>query len=133
MSRNGNKNKDTQLGMSHGTANSKLRKMLLFKYVNMCNEAVCFRCGEVIDNIDNFSVDHKVPWLNSKDPNGLFFDLDNIKFSHVSCNFGSRRTAKRLRNHGHSLYRDGCRCPICYNTQVAHNRRRTENKRSKDT
>jgi len=128
-----NEKKDTQLGVAHGTANGKLRKMLLFKYVIACGDGICFRCGKVIDNIDNFSIDHKIAWLDSKDPIGLFFDLDNIAFSHVDCNARSRRTAKRLRNHGHSLYRDGCRCPICYNTQVAHNRRRTENKRSKDT
>ena len=39
--------------------------------------------------VDEFSVEHKIPWLDSDDPIGLFFSLDNIAFSHHSCNSGA--------------------------------------------
>jgi len=61
---NSNKKKDLQLGMAHGTAANRLRKKLLFKYVTMCGDNTCFRCGKSIDSIDNFSIDHKIAWLN---------------------------------------------------------------------
>jgi hypothetical protein len=124
MSVNGNKKKDAQLGMSHGKATGKLRRAILFNYATKCNENICFRCNKIIDNIDNFSVDHKIAWLDSEDPVGLFFDLDNVAFSHIDCNARNHRVVKRPRNHGQSLYKDGCRCEICYESQVVHNRRR---------
>ena len=125
MSKNGNKKKDTQLGMAHGTANSKLRKMLLFKYVTACKENICFRCGNVIDNIDNFSIDHKKDWLDSEDPVGLYFSLDNIAFSHLNCNINNSKEGPhpRPRNHGRTLYSAGCRCEICYKAKQDDNRR----------
>lgn len=121
---NGNKKKDLQLGMPHGTANSKLRKALLFKYVVSCNDNTCFRCGKVIDDINNFSIDHKIAWLDSLDPVGLFFSMDNIAFSHLDCNCSAgKKPQTQPINHGiQNGYKKGCRCPDCYNAQVIHNR-----------
>ena len=126
MSINGNKKKDTQLGMAHGTASNRLRKMLLFKYVVSCGDNKCFQCGKVIDNIENFSIEHKVAWLNTENPVKLFFDLDNVSFSHLSCNIASgTKMEKQPINHGtQSGYKKGCRCHACYDAQVAHNKRR---------
>lgn len=89
-----NTKKNEQLGMPYGTANNKLKKQILFAYIQRCEDNVCYRCGEKIENIENFSIDHKVPWLdNSPD---LFWDLDNIAFSHLSCNAGAgRRRSKQ--------------------------------------
>ncbi len=117
-----NRKKDEQLEMPHGTAQHRLRKSLLFKYITICGESSCFRCDEVISNIDNFSIDHKTAWLDSEDPIGLFFSLDNVAFSHIDCNNKSKRPPKRVRNHGITLYQHGCRCSICYNAQVIRNR-----------
>lgn len=89
---NSNKKKDAQLGMAHGTATSQLRKILLFKYVTICGHNICFRCNKVIDNIDDFSIEHKIPWLDNQKPNKLFFDVDNIAFSHLKCNVPHRRS-----------------------------------------
>jgi len=78
--------KDEQLGTSHGAASSKLRKMLLFAFVqDVCLDA-CFRCGRKITKLSEFSIEHKEAWQDSDDPRGRFFDLQNIAFSHLRCN-----------------------------------------------
>ena len=86
-----NKKKTEQLGMSHGTATHRLRKHIMFKFVQMQGCDICFQCGEKIESVDHLSVEHKIPWLDSDDPVGLFFDLSNIAFSHLSCNVGAAR------------------------------------------
>jgi len=70
--------------MNCSTTASKLRKMLLFKYVKLAGHDICYRCGEKIESIDDFSVEHKKPWFY-EDPN-LFWDLNNVAFSHMRCN-----------------------------------------------
>jgi len=122
---NNNEKKNTQLGMAHGTASNKLRKMLLFKYVTLCGDSACFRCGKVIDNIDNFSIDHKIAWLDSIDPTKLFFSLDNVAFSHLDCNINEPKNGLHPRklNHGRTMYSRGCRCEICYKAKQEDNKR----------
>lgn len=70
--------------MPFGTANNKLRKNILFYLLVKYNENICFQCGELIDSVDQLSIEHKISWLD-KDVR-LFWDLDNIAFSHLSCN-----------------------------------------------
>ncbi len=116
-----NAKKDAQLGMAHGTAANRLRKTLLFKYVTKCSESLCFRCGHEIDNVDNFTIDHKIAWLDSENPVEVFFDLDNVAFSHTECNYKDRRFPARQRNHGRTLYDSGCRCEVCVNAKSIQN------------
>lgn len=89
-----NKNKADILGMPHGTATAKLRKQLLFKYVGFANCLTCYKCNEEITNIDDFSIEHILPWESTKDAD-KFWDLDNIAFSHMKCNkphvYGGRK------------------------------------------
>lgn len=84
-----NKRKNDQLGMPHGTANNILRKSIMFQLVKDLNRDVCYRCNKKIETIEDFSIDHKEAWLDN-DPN-LFWDLDNIAFSHLKCNIAHRR------------------------------------------
>lgn len=56
------KERTRQLGMSHGVATYKLRKMLLFALAQRCDLDTCFQCNEKITSIDDFSVEHKIPW-----------------------------------------------------------------------
>lgn len=95
---NTNQKKSEQLGLAFGTANSRLRKQLLFKYVSIAGANVCFSCEGVIESVDDFSIEHKKPWFN-KDPE-LFWDLDNIAFSHLKCNtphtYKGRRDARKV-------------------------------------
>jgi hypothetical protein len=79
-----NKRKSDFLGMNVSTANMRLRKMIIFELVKQLKRDVCYRCQEPIQSIDEFSIEHKLPWLD-KDVN-LFWNLDNIAFSHLACN-----------------------------------------------
>lgn len=104
-----NKLKSKQLGMPFGTASGRLRKQILFRYVVRCGDDICFKCKRKIKNIDNLSIEHKKPW-QGKDT-ALFWDLDNIAFSHLECN------KRRKKNYRHGSYlkysTHNCRCNKC--------------------
>lgn len=86
---NNNKKKQKQLGMPWGTAMGRLRKNILFNLLQRHQEDMCYRCNKKIENIEELSIEHKKPWLdNSVD---LFWDLDNISFSHLKCNIADSR------------------------------------------
>ncbi len=73
-----------QLGMPYGTAGQRLRKTILFHLLAKLKENVCFKCGTVIERIDDLSIEHKKPWEGIS--SDLFWDLENIAFSHIRCN-----------------------------------------------
>jgi len=75
-----------KLGMSKGTAANRLRKAILFSLLKDVGKNVCYQCGEEIKNLRDLSIEHKTPWLYSKNPIDTFFDINNIAFSHLSCN-----------------------------------------------
>ena len=52
----------------------------------------CYQCGNTIDKVEELSIEHKTPWLDSDTPKELFFNLENIAFSHLSCNCRARRS-----------------------------------------
>lgn len=79
--------KHLQLGMNPSTASGRLLKDLLFYYIP---DKRCYHCGKEITRQD-FSIEHKIPWLDSENPVELFFNLDNISFSHLSCNISKAR------------------------------------------
>ena len=81
-----NDRKSEALGMKHGTAAGRLRKALLFKYAKLAGADICYRCDSKIETTNEFSIDHKIDWLNHEDPPETFFDLDNVVFSHQRCN-----------------------------------------------
>lgn len=78
------RNISTQLGMPRGTAANRLRKLVLFDVLQRHNENICYRCNLEIRNANELSIEHKKPW-EGVDTN-LFWDLNNIAFSHLSCN-----------------------------------------------
>lgn len=86
--------KHIQLGMNASTASHRLVKDLLFKFVEDAGH-VCHQCGKPMTRND-FSIEHKTPWLDSEDPQKLFFDLDNIAFSHKWCNIAAARKPHKL-------------------------------------
>jgi hypothetical protein len=90
----GNKQKSDKLNMSFGKASHILRKNIIFMLVQKCNLDVCFRCGGKIE-FESLSIDHKIDWLYSQDPKELFFNLDNIAFSHLRCNVGATKNKLR--------------------------------------
>ena len=54
--------KSAFLGMPHGTANARLRNMILFHLLQKHGENICFNCSEMIETVDELSIEHKQPW-----------------------------------------------------------------------
>lgn len=120
--------KQKQLGMNPSTASGRLVKDILFKFVKEAGHK-CFICSGEMTR-ETFSVEHKTPWLDSEDPVKLFFDLENIAFSHKSCNIGAAR--RELAECGTpSAYYRGCRCQACRDSHAEYRRGKyTPTKRS---
>ena len=83
--------------MNPGTASGRLVKDLLWHFIVKADQHNCFRCGSKMTR-ENFSVEHKTPWLHSENPKDMFFDLDNVTFSHLNCNISSARKPNRKYN-----------------------------------
>jgi hypothetical protein len=118
-----------QLGMNPATASGALKKQLMFHLAQKCEMDTCYQCGKRIETSKELSVEHKTPWMDSEDPVGLFFDLDNIAFSHLSCNVSATRTRgpARYGEHGGSaMYQRGCRCQPCKDGKAEVARRHRE-------
>jgi hypothetical protein len=79
-----NEKKDATLGMPHGTAAGRLRKMLLFDCLKRHGENVCVRCHEYILRIEELSIEHIKPWEGISAE--LFWSLENVAYSHLRCN-----------------------------------------------
>ena len=86
--------KKEQLGIDPGTAQYRLVKDILF---DLIKDRPCYRCGEIMTR-ETFSIEHKVPWLHSENPIELFFDLENIDFSHLKCNSKSKRINRKYKD-----------------------------------
>lgn len=108
----------TNLGIAISTAKHRLDRIIMFSLIGRLNINICFRCKKPM-TVNNFSIEHKIPWLHDPDAKNLYFDLNNIDFSHNSCNQRFRRIIiqpgwnKGKITHGTSGYRSGCRCHIC--------------------
>lgn len=98
--------KAQQLGMNPSTAQQRLVKDLLWEHV--ASHTPCHRCGGDMSR-DTFSIEHLVPWLDSEDPVGLFFDLENVGFSHLACNVGASRVYRTSPEHKRKLATDWMR------------------------
>lgn len=113
--------KHQQLGMNASTASARLVKDILFMYV-VSSGQVCYRCGGKLDRA-TFSIEHITPWLDSEDPVRLFFDLDNIGFSHLRCNVEARRIKYSKAPHGtNAKYKTGCKCENCKKAHAIYKR-----------
>jgi len=87
--------KRLQLGLPIGTASHRLRKRVLFHLVQETGRDTCYRCGLQIVTPEDLVIDHKVAWLDRSAH--MFWDLDNIVFSHAQCNSQCRRTTANRR------------------------------------
>lgn len=82
--------KDKQLGMNSGTASARLTRDLMFHLLESSGLNTCDICEGVIHRED-LSISHIVPWLDSKNPRELFFDIGNVCYRHKWCNSSSVR------------------------------------------
>lgn len=104
--------KKEQLGMNPSTASGRLVKDVLWNLIVQTKQDICCKCKKLMTR-ETFSIEHIKPWLDSDDPVGLYFNLENISFSHLSCNISDARkqeatcgTYTRYKNHS-------CRCEPC--------------------
>jgi len=94
---NATRKKKNQLGMHPSTASNRLCKDLIWDFVVKTEQNHCYHCHHEMTR-ESFSIEHKTPWLDSDDPLGMFFDLENISFSHQSCNYGMARAKEDMRD-----------------------------------
>jgi hypothetical protein len=99
------------LGMNKGTAMHRLKKMIMFEFAKRLGMDKCYRCNLLIEDVSEFSVEHKESWL-WKDVK-LFWDINNIAFSHLICNSGAANFKKMGSCGSYSKYLRGCKCEIC--------------------
>jgi 5-methylcytosine-specific restriction endonuclease McrA len=81
-----NKKKSDQLGLNYSTASHRLKKQIMLNLIELNGLSECYRCGKKIEKASDLSIDHKIDWIDSDDPCKLFWDLENIAFSHTNCN-----------------------------------------------
>ena len=72
---------------------------------------------------DTFSIEHKVAWLDSENPVDLYFDLENISFSHLKCNVKNSRqrgqkphASEEDRKHANRVNKSKYRKKVCPDT-----------------
>ena len=118
--------KTKQLGMNPGTAANRLRKSILFSFAQKLGYAWCYQCATEIKDIDRFTIEHKKPWLDSSNPKENFFDLDNIAFSHSSCNYAAARVKEAMPCPSVTAYRNGCRCDGCKEARNEYRKKRKQ-------
>ena len=111
--------------MNPSTASNRLKKELLYSLAKRLKINWCYQCGAEIKNTSELTVEHKTPWLDSEDPINLFFDIDNIAFSHPTCNYSASR-ARGITKPCPSVaaYRRGCRCDECKKLRAKYRRNR---------
>lgn len=84
--------------MNPSTAQGRLLRDILFDFV-MKEDITCFHCQEELTR-ETFSIEHKEPWLDSENPVDMFFDIENISYSHLSCNTRAARRPKKYATEG---------------------------------
>lgn len=106
------------LGMSYGTAKARLERLMLFSMAQKLGIDICYRCNELIKDVSELSIEHKDSWMFSDNPLESFMSLDNVSFSHSSCN--SNAANKKRLPHGKSKDR-ACKCEPCIKSRNEYN------------
>lgn len=89
--------KQNLLGMNPSTASHRLVKDLLWKLIVETHRDTCHQCGKSMTR-ETFSIEHIKPWMLSENPVESYFDLENISFSHMSCNYAAATRPKVYTN-----------------------------------
>ena len=81
--------------MNPSTASGRLVKDILWSLIIKTHQDTCCKCGNKMTR-ETFSIEHKIPWLDSENPVELYFNLENISFSHLSCNIADARKPTKV-------------------------------------
>ena len=112
--------------MNPSTASNRLKKELLYSLAKRLKINWCYQCGAEIETAKRMTIEHKTPWLDSGDPVGNFFNLDNIAFSHASCNYNAGRRKEGKPCPSTTAYRKGCRCRGCKDAMKEYKKKKKE-------
>lgn len=104
--------KKEQLGMNPSTASGRLVKDILWNLIVKTKQDFCCKCNKLMTR-ETFSIEHVKPWLDSDNPVELYFDLNNISFSHLSCNIADARKSESACGTYSKYDNYGCRCEPC--------------------
>lgn len=104
--------KSDQLGMNYSTASGRLVKDILWSFIEASGRDLCHVCGKKMERT-TFSIEHIIPWQDSANPVGMFFDVKNISFSHLSCNIAGARRSSSPHGTERRYKKHGCRCDLC--------------------
>jgi hypothetical protein len=100
-------------GQSSGKAMNKLLRDIIWHQLEQHGKTSCYRCNEPMAR-ETFSIDHVKPWRRDHvDSEALFFDMDNIEFSHSRCNSQVSYDERRHPCGTPAAYYRGCRCEDC--------------------
>jgi hypothetical protein len=148
-----NQRKAETLGMPGGTANNRLKKKIIYTLLLMLKDyrekfgsivegetedskwyypatkwlPYCSVCGKEIASEDDMTIEHIKPWEGRENGKDLYWDLDNIGFSHSWCNRPHIAVlVPKPLVHGWSngYNKKGCRCDICKEGARKHNLQR---------
>ena len=124
--------KSQQLGINISTAQGQLTKDILWMLLQETSRTKCFVCNEEMTR-DTFSIEHKESWLDKENAKELFFNLNNISFSHLSCNISRARKGTKAKHGTFSRYCYGCRCNLCKQSAAEQKRKQysSEKRRKK--
>lgn len=87
--------KSEALGLNYSTATNALRKQIIWHLAGILGLLTCHQCGQEVE-LEQFSIEHKVAWMQTDDPKASFFDMNNIAFSHQPCNSGAASRPTKL-------------------------------------
>ena len=121
-----NEQKYQTLGMPYGTAAHKLRKKIIYALISGTLLAVpyCYKCAGRIHSEEDMTIEHIKPWEGRENGATLFWDIENIAFSHRWCNrpHVAVLNPKPMVHGSHNTYdRKGCRCDECVQAKKNHN------------
>lgn len=109
-----NQRKAETLGMNASTANSLLRRNIIFELLTgtrWMDWGVCYKCKDAIMSPEELSIEHKQPWEGRENGKELYWDLENIDFSHKRCNTPHRYVGgigRRIQSPEGQVY-----CTVC--------------------
>lgn len=84
----------SQLNMSFSKASYLLKKQLFYSLLKQKQLHICYRCNNEISNCKELSIDHIEDWLSSANPKFSFYNLDNLAYSHLTCNIKAQKRNK---------------------------------------
>lgn len=100
-----------KLGAPYHVAITHRIKQIRFGLIQQLGLDICFQCSKPITDISTLSIEHMVSWLHKDNAKELFFDLSNIRFSHLLCNTMDGRPLQTCPSN--AAYAGGCRCDGC--------------------